>query len=199
MQEQEPTPQNKKRRKGNIFKTLIWVFIGVFLFLFTPLTGFLVSLIPSDIVRDSIAPYYQDITIIDQDKLFDDPLRLDENAPYPVLGRESGICFKFYSTRQNENTHYIPTEILEQAEKSIPIAEIIIMDKDKKQYQLKEVSTSEGNERSETGQRREFSVICQKIGKGTIYRPEEATAIYIRPLTKFRSAQTVWITQKDLY
>ncbi len=196
--EKEIPPKDKKKKKGLSFKgKAILLFLGIFLLFMTPLPGFLISLTPPNFVRDIMSDFYQDITLDQSGKLLDKPLKYDENAPYPVLGRESGVCFKFHSTKENENKNNIDAYRIKNALRGKPITEIILVDIEKKQYTPAEVTVSEGAETSKNNTIREFTAICQKIGRSETYTPKDIKAIYIRPLEGFRPSEVVWVTQKD--
>ena len=188
----------KKRRKILGFKgKAALILLSIFLFFMTPLPMLLTSIMPEDFTRKLMSDFYQDITIDNSSVILDEPVKYDNNAPYPVLGRESGVCFKFYSTAENQNADYIDIKRIKNAMRGDPIAEIILMDEKKKQYIPAEIFVSEGADRQEDKTYRDFTVICQKIGRSEIYIPDSVVAIYVRPLEAFRPAEIIWVTQKD--
>lgn len=188
-------------KKGlGLWKTMLMIIVALLLFFFTPLFGFLISFIPNTLVRDLISPYYQDVILDESRKQLSEPLKYDTGAPYDVLGRDSGVCFKFYSTRKNENKSQIDKYRLNRAAKGKPIAEIIITDLQKKQYTLKETSLLEDTEYNEEKNTQEhFSIICQRIGRTHPILPSTITAIYIRPLAPFTPNKVIWATRKEFY
>lgn len=195
LKEKEEIKQTAK--KSGILKVFILVLLCVFIIMFTPLIGVMISFIPAPWVKGLIDPYYRQITLENNESKLHEPLKYDQNAPYPVLSRNSSVCFQFYSTRQQENLNYIDAERIKNATKGQEIAEIIVTDADKKQYPLKDVSLYQDTETKGEHKGKEYSVICQRIGRESTIPPKEVTAIYIRPLSPFRPARTYWLTQID--
>jgi hypothetical protein len=190
--------QKPKKTKGPSFKaTVLFIITGLILFFLTPFPGFITSLIPKDVIRTLISDYYQDTLLDNSGAALSDPVKYNANAPYPILGRESGVCMKFHSTITNENADNIDANRIQNAQYGTPIAEIIVAGERKKQYALKEVTFSEGSETTKNNEIVYFSVICQKIGKGSTTIPKTIKAIYIRPLKQFRPTEIIWATQKD--
>ncbi|MGH1457172.1 MAG: hypothetical protein ACRBDI_10355 [Alphaproteobacteria bacterium] len=194
----EKQEKSKQPKKGISLWQGFWLIAFVaFLFFVTPLFSFLVSLIPPTIVKDIMSPYYQDVILDERASRLSEPLKYDKNAPYDVLGRDSGVCFKFHSTRKHPTPDNIDQYRLDKAFHGKKIAEIIIVDENKKQYELKETSLTEGIEYPDGAPERRYSIICQRIGKTHIYIPDKVTGIFIRPLEPFTPAAIIWATRKE--
>ena len=196
-QKTQKVKTKRQKKELSFFKVFILVLLGGFLFFLTPLPGFLVSLIPQNYISGILAPYYQETELNNEEILLDEPLKYEKDAPYAVLGRNSGVCFKFYSTRKKENLQYIDAKRLENAFHGKKIAEIIVIDKDKNQYTLDETSLTNTEEHAAQQGLKRISFVCQKIGRGSIYLPKEISAIYIRPIKPFRPVRITWVTHKD--
>ncbi len=199
---EEKQEQQQKQTAGHKKGMSLWAYFFIiafaaFLFFVTPITGVIISFIPQSVVKQAMAPYHQDIILEDEEKPLSEPVKFNEGAPYDVLGRESAVCFKIHSTRKHPSPEKIDSARLEKAFHGNPIAEIILVDNNKKQYSLKETSLVEDSKYNDKGQKIHYSIICQRIGRTYAYLPKTITGIFIRPLQPFTPASVIWATRKD--
>ena len=176
---EDDTPPEKKKSGWTSF---LLILIGLAAFFISPLPGYMISLIPESFIRSVFSPVVQDITLDKTPGHFKEPRKYKHTEALPVLGRDTGLCFIFET---------LDTRSIEKAKRGKPVAEIIAVSMENKEYTLDNVTLTEG--RSDD---KKF-VLCQKFSRNDSLIPDKITAIYIRPLTPFTPLRVVWATIKD--
>ncbi|MGH1376157.1 MAG: hypothetical protein ACRBCK_07400 [Alphaproteobacteria bacterium] len=193
-------PKSKKQKKAKFVISGYTVFIALLvffaLFIFSPIPQFIITRIPNEIVETLFQNTIQNIILDDKEETLDQPKKYTHTKPLRMLGRNTGLCFRFSSTPQNENKKSIDAKRLKRAQMNgEAIAEIIIIGNDQNEYKLTDVTV----DISQNKQKQTFSYLCQKFGNEYSSYPDEITAIYIRPLRPFTPSQVIWTTAIDIY
>jgi len=195
MAEQEKIkPQKKKGISGKTVFTLTIIF--VLLFFLSPLPEIMVGLIPQSAVRKVLSPLYQEIILEDKTHALKEPRKYEGKTPLSILSHNTGICFSFYSTPQKADSNIISAKILKDARRGRGIAEVIAVDKNKREHQLKKVDITERN--ADEDNEEPTSIICHTFGNYISTLPEAITAIYVRPYDPITPHKVTWFTIKDI-
>ncbi len=184
--------QKRKDSGSKISIILILLILGYFL---TPLPRYALSLIPESWIQDWLSSHYQTIVLHEGVDTIDAPRKFHSSTPLPVFGLESGICFYFHSTTQNENRALLKSEHMDIARRTGVIAEIIAIDLNKKEYNLDVGEFLEFEYETD----KPYSIICQKFNRQYSLPPEQIDAIYVRPFLPFFTPYKVtWETIKSV-
>lgn len=189
--------ENKKKPKFVIGGFTVFVMLLAFLtlFIFSPLPQIFMSYVPDHMVRELFKDAIQTITLEDEQKELNEPQKYTHTTNLPVLSRNTGLCFRFNSTISNENKNAIDAKRLKSAKyNGKPIAEIIVIGDNKKEYTLSGVTVTV----EQTDNKKEVSYLCQNFDNTYSTYPEEITAVYVRPLRPFTPSAITWSTAIEL-
>ena len=184
MSEKEiPLKDNKPPEKGKSgWTSFLLILIGLAAFFISPLPRYMISLIPEPLIRSVFSPIVQDITLDETPGHFAEPRKYEHTEPLPVLGRDTGLCFIFETLNARS---------IEKAKRGKPVAEIIAVNMENKEYTLDNVTLTKGKNDD-----KKF-ILCQKFSRNDSLIPDKITAVYIRPLSPFTPSKIVWATMKD--
>ena len=184
-----PSPEGKKKKINGITSFLL-IFIGVAIFFISPAPAYLLSLTPDSFIRLLFSSVYEEI-IIDHISLpITEPQKIVNPEPFPVFGRNTGLCFTFSAPLPNSNKDGIDIKTLEGTKHGESIAEIIAVSKNKTEYQLDNVTSDIIDNKV---------IICQKFSNRSSIIPDDVKDIYIRPLEPLTPNKVVWRTMKSAY
>ncbi len=182
-----PVPKNKNRING--ISGFILILIGLIVFFISPIPSYLLSLLPKSYVKVIFSGVYNEIIIDSLDAPITDPQKIITNEEFPLLGRNTGLCFSFPITLDHDEKP-IDAKVLEKTQYGEPIAEIIAISKDKTEYQLNNVTSDRIDNKI---------IVCQKFSRRSSIIPKDIENVYIRPITPFTPDKVVWRTMKDIY
>lgn len=183
-----PTPKKNERIKG--ITSFLLILIGVAIFFMSPIPSYLLSFIPNSFTKMLFSGVYEEVVIDDLSFAITKPQRITNSHPFPVLGRDTGLCFSFTTQSLDNNEGNIHRKILEGTKRGKIIAEIIAVSKGKEEYPLDKVTSYTIDDKV---------IICQKFSKKFSIIPDEIKDIYIRPIETFIPNKVVWRTMKNVY
>ncbi len=186
----KPKTKVKRVYQVGIFTILFMIMLTSALFLFTPLYAVMLSLVPKSYQQIITKKLHQNIILYISNNEFSKPLKHVPKEPLPVLSERSGICFYFRIKNDDDKM----SDMINSAKKGKHIAEIIVIDDHKTEYNLKFTTTYEIMEDGYNA-----TVICQIFGKDHPVPPDIVNIIYIRPIVPFTTYKTMWITKKTIY
>ncbi len=192
--EEEIKPQKKKGVSGKTVFAITIIF--VLLFFISPLPEMIIGLIPQSAVRKVLSPLYQEIILEDKTHALKEPRKYESKNPLSILSHNTGICFSFYGTPQTADSKIISAKILKDARRGRGIAEVIAVDNNKKEHQMKKVDITERNR--EDANEEPVSIICHTFGNHISSLPEAITTIYVRPYDPITPHKVTWFTIKNI-
>jgi len=187
-------PKVKRVRKVGVLSILFLFFLAVIILTITPLYSITLSYLPQSYQHLLVGGFYQSVTLSEDQKILSEPLKYTPEEPLPVFGNNSGVCFSFGSTTENENKEFIDIKRLKNAEDGQKIAEIIVIGNNKYEYSL---STTTMNEKFGVNTN-SIATVCQTFGRDYPVVPLRINAVYVRPLKPFTPQRVFWATTHDI-
>ncbi|MGH1378807.1 MAG: hypothetical protein ACRBB3_08290 [Alphaproteobacteria bacterium] len=186
---QAPVSEPKSNMRINGISSFILILLGLVILFISPAPAYLLSLLPNSYVETIFSGVYKELIIDNLELPITDPQKIITTKEFPLLGRDTGLCFSF-STPLDNSEKKIDAKILEKTKYGEPIAEIIAISKDKTEYQLNKVTSDRIDNKI---------IVCHKFSKRSSIIPNNIENVYIRPLTPLTPDKVVWRTVKDTY